>query len=150
MKHIRLFFLIVLSFVLQSKMSVLNVVPDLTAAVVYYYGINNGAAKGIYMGSVIGLIEDSIGGGIIGPNMLGKGMVGFLSPSISGGLLRWTPYTGMLLIFVLTVMDGFVVFLSKALFEATPATVLRLVFTLLMQGFVNSMIGIFLRPKNAD
>lgn len=150
MRHICLTVLILFSFILQSKVAVLGVSLNLTALAAYYCGISSGTTRGLFLGSLIGLLEDGAGGGIIGPNMLGKGMVGFFSSFISAGLFRWTPYIGMLAVFVLTAMDVSVVFLSKSAFGTTPAPLQRMFLVVLIQGLVNSMAGLFLRTKNAD
>lgn len=150
MKLIYISSLILISLILQSKVAIFGVSPNLTALITYYYGISNGTTKGLLAGSFIGLLEDSAGGGIIGPNILGKGMVGFFSSFISIGLLRWTPYIGALAIFVLTAIDGLAVFISKTIFGTAPASLVRLAATILISGLLNSAAGAFARPKNAD
>ncbi|GAB4415992.1 MAG: hypothetical protein OHK0032_12130 [Thermodesulfovibrionales bacterium] len=140
----------ILLLVLQTKITIFGIAPDLTAAVAYYLGINNGSNRGALLGSIIGIIEDSIGGGMLGPNLLGKGMVGFFSSFVSGRPFRWTPLLGMVSIFILTIADSFVVYLSRVVFETTPAPLSAAIPALLIQGLINSTIGAFLRPKNAD
>lgn len=140
----------ILAFVLQWKISIFGISPDLTATVVYYIGINSSSNRATLLGSIIGIIEDSLGGGMLGPNLLGKGMVGFFSPFVSGRPFRWTPLLGMVSIFILTVTDSLVVYLSKAIFETPPALPAAVIPTLIIQGLINLTIGAFLRPKNVD
>jgi cell shape-determining protein MreD len=151
------FFCIVLSliiaFIIHSQVSVFGVPPNITAAVAYYLGINRGAGKGTFFGSLIGIIEDSVTGSMLGPNLLGKGMVGFFSSFMSGTsgtLFRWTPLLGMIGIFILTAMDGLAVLLSRLMFETTPASLSNAILTLSIQGSLNLVLGIFLRPKNVE
>jgi rod shape-determining protein MreD len=135
---------------IQSQVSLFGVVPNLTAVVAYYLCIKGGAARGVALGSIIGIIEDSVGGSILGPNLLSKGMVGFLASFSSGSLFRWTPLLGMISIFVLTVMDGGVVYVSRSIFGTSPGPLSSGILTLLAQGLLNLGVGIFVKPQNVD
>jgi len=150
MKSFIIFLGVVLAFLLQTKISFLGVSPDLTAAVAYYFGITGGSTKGVLFGSLIGVIEDSVGGNILGPNLLGKGMVGFFSSFMSGSLFRWTPFLGVVSLVILTLTDGSIILLSRAIFDAMPTSMSSGIFTLFMQGLFNGIIGIFIRPRNVD
>ncbi|HUO77606.1 MAG TPA: hypothetical protein VMU21_08500 [Thermodesulfovibrionales bacterium] len=150
MKSFIIFLGVALAFLLQTKISFLGVSPDLTAAVAYYFGITGGSTKGVLFGSLIGVIEDSVGGNILGPNLLGKGMVGFFSSFMSGSLFRWTPFLGVVSLVILTLTDGSIILLSRAIFDAMPTSMSSGIFTLFMQGLFNGIIGIFIRPRNVD
>lgn len=150
MRHACFSLAVIIAFVLQTKVSIFGVSPALTVALAYYFGINNSSAKGLLFGSMIGMVEDSIAGSMIGPNLLGKGMVGFLSPYMFGRLFRWTPLFGMIGLFMLTIMDGLAVFLSHIMFKAVHVPTNKVIAMLLIQGLINSVFGIFLRPKNAE
>lgn len=141
---------VALAFIIQMKVSVFGVSPDLTAVVAYYFGIKEGPIRGIFFGSLIGIVEDSVGGMILGPNLLGKGLVGFFSSFMSGSLFRWTPLLGMVSLFVLTVMDGGVVVMSKTIFASSSSSPSNWVFAVVAQGLLNIVFGIFLRPRNVD
>ncbi len=150
MKAIYFLLGIFIAFVFQAKISLFGVSPDLTAVMAYYFGIKGGATKGILLGSFIGIIEDSVAGAMLGPNLLGKGMVGFFGSFMSGSLFRWTPLLGMISLFLLTIIDGVSVFLSKAIFETTPAPLSTAIFTLMAQGLLNLIMSIFIKPENVD
>jgi rod shape-determining protein MreD len=76
-----------MAFLIQTKISLLSVAPNITALLAYYAGIKYGQNKGVIFGLLIGSIEDSLSSPILGPNMLGKGLVGFSSSLfISGGM----------------------------------------------------------------
>lgn len=148
MKKALLVLLVFIAFLLESRTSVFGVSPNLTAAIVYYYGIRQGEAKGILFGSVIGLIGDSLSGGIIGPNILGKGLVGFFSSFMSGSFFRWTPLLGMIGISVLTALDGAVVFLARTFFEQMPTSASKAAAIILISAVINSFPGLCMRPQN--
>jgi rod shape-determining protein MreD len=141
---------IAFAFVIQAKVSLFGVSPDLTAVVAYYFGIRGGSTKGILGGSLVGIIEDSVEGIVLGPNLLGKGVVGFFSSFIAGSLFRWTPLLGMISLFVLTVIDGVLVVSSRSIFELAPSSMSRLALVLLGQGIINMFLGILIRPRNVD
>lgn len=150
MKPFFIFLGVMLAFLLQIKISILGISPDLTAAVAYYFGITGGSTKGVLFGSLIGAIEDSVGGSILGPNLLGKGLVGFFSSFMSGSPLRWTPLLGIVSLAILTLMDGSIILLSRAIFDAMPTSLSSGILTLLGQGLFNGVIAIFIRPRNVD
>ncbi|MGD0886413.1 MAG: rod shape-determining protein MreD [Thermodesulfovibrionales bacterium] len=150
MRNICIVLGIVLSLILQTKVSIFGIAPEPMVIAAYYVGINATARKGMLVGSLMGVIEDSAVGGMIGPNLLGKGLVGFFSSSLFGGVFRWTPLLGMLVVFSLTIMDGFIVFLSQTFYETPPAPWSKVILTIIIQGLVNAAIGGFIKPKNAE
>jgi len=77
-------------------------------------------------------------------------MVGFFSSSIAGGLFRWTPLLGVLIISALTMLDGFVVFLARMFYETVPLPPHRVFLTVVVQTLINALPGIFIKPEHAD
>lgn len=150
MKAVWISVCVVAALVIKSQISLFGVTPNMTAVAAYYLGIKSGASRGLVFGSIIGIIEDSLGGNMLGPNLLGKGMVGFLASFSAGNLFRWTPLLGMITIFVLTVMDGAVGFISRNIFGTSPGPLSTGMLTLLVQGLLNLGIGIFIKPRNVD
>lgn len=148
MRKIILLLLIFSAFLLESRISIFGAQPDLAAAIAYYFGLKNGETKGMLFGSFIGLIGDSLSGGILGPNILGKGMVGFLSAFMSGSFFRWTPVLGVIGISLLTALNGIIVFLSKTLFEHMPTSIPSAISIIFTAALINSLFGIFMRPQN--
>ncbi|MDP1758287.1 MAG: hypothetical protein Q8K77_00640 [Thermodesulfovibrionales bacterium] len=152
MRKIILLLIIFSAFLLESRISIFGAHPDLAAAIAYYFGLKNGETKGLLFGSFIGLIGDSLSGGILGPNILGKGMVGFLSASMSsasgGSFFRWTPVLGVIGISLLTALNGIIVFLSKTLFEHMPTSIPSAMSIIFTAALINSLLGIFMRPQN--
>lgn len=140
-----------IALLLQVKISLLSVAPNMTAILAYYAGIKYGQNKGLIFGLLIGAIEDSLSSPILGPNMLGKGLAGFLSSFfISGGVFVWTPLLGMLGIALLTVMDNSVVFLSLSIFDKPPTNPATALYITIMQTLLNSAAGMFIKPAHAD
>lgn len=150
MKSACLLIAVVISLVVQARVSLFGVSPALTVAVVYYIGVRHGSLKGILLGSLVGLVEDSISGCLLGPNILAKGFVGYSASFVSLSLFRWTPLLGMTGIFVLTIIDGIIVLLFKALYETAPAVFYGTIPAIFFRGLMNSIFGVFIKPKNAD
>lgn len=151
MKYLWWALIIFLAFILQGSISILAVSPNLSALVVYFIGIRHGRTRGLVSGALIGALEDSLSSGMIGPNMLAKGLVGFLSASfISGNFLIWTPLSGTIAAALLTFADNAVVFLSLALFDKLPTHPSAALFATTMQSLMNAPAGFFMRPKNVD
>ncbi|HTR45178.1 MAG TPA: hypothetical protein VMH06_05655 [Thermodesulfovibrionales bacterium] len=138
------------ALVLQTTVTFYGLSPALTTLVAYYVGISSGAAKGTLFGSLLGMVEDSISGGMIGPNLLGKGMVGLFSSFLSGGPFRWSPLLGTLALFILTVLEGVLVFIVKGVYEALPAPPARAALILALQGALNACAGVLIKPGGAE
>lgn len=148
MKKILFILIIFAAFLLESRITIFGAPPNFTLAVVYYYGFNKGETKGLLFGALIGLIADSLVGSIIGPNLLSKGIVGFLSAFIPSLFLRWTSLLGMISISIMTILDGLIVFSSRSLFQTMPTTIPKAMFIILIAALINSFIGVFVRPKD--
>ncbi|MEW6109995.1 MAG: hypothetical protein AB1632_12630 [Nitrospirota bacterium] len=143
--------LIILALVFQGRLSILGIYPDLTALMAYYAGIRYGETKGLLVGSLIGATQDIVSLYILGPNLLAKGAIGFLSAIfITGGIFRWTYLLGIIAVVIFTLIDNSIVFLSRSLFDKIPAPLSTALFIAIMQSILNAPAGIFIRPKHAD
>lgn len=148
MKKALFFGIIFLALLLESRITVFGAPPNLTAAIAYYFGLKNGETKGILFGSLIGLLEDGLSGNILGPNLIGKGLVGFFASFMSGNFFRWTPLLGIIGIFFLTALDGITVFLSRTAFEVMPTSILSATSNIIISAIMNSFLGIFIKPRD--
>lgn len=147
MKYLFWIIILFLAFVIQGSISLFDVTPNLTAVLACYAGIHRGEVKGMLLGSLIGIVEDSFSGAFLGPNLLGKSLIGYLSSFIYHRLFIWTPLLGIFSICILTLTDGLVVFLSKSVFDRMPAGVGAATFVILMQSIFNAPFGILMRKK---
>lgn len=151
MKYIYWAIITILSFVIQGQVSVFGISPDMTALLAYYAGIRHGETKGMFIGVLIGLLQDISSPSIIGPNLLAKGMIGFFSSLfISGGIFRWTPLFGVIALCLLTVLDNAVVFWSTSVFDSAQTTLSSFAYIAVMQALLNACAGIFIRPKHEE
>jgi rod shape-determining protein MreD len=140
-----------LALIIQSRLSLLGVSPNLTVLLAYFAGIRYGKTKGLFIGALIGAIEDSVSSSLLGPHMLSKGIVGYAASfMISGGFFRWTPVLGMILLSVLTLTDNAIGFISRTLFDKMPDALSTMFFISIMQSLLNAPAGIFLRPSDEE
>jgi rod shape-determining protein MreD len=135
-----------LCFVLESRIQVLGIRPDLTVLPVCYVGLRQGPLKGALFGALIGAIADSLSGHLLGPNMLSKGTAGILASVVTGGFLRWSPPLGVLSLFVITWADGILSLAALSFFAKTYGGTSDAAREMLGQATVNGVIGAFLRP----
>jgi rod shape-determining protein MreD len=138
--------LVVLAFLVESRVTVYGARLNITVLFAYYVGLRHGALRGTAFGAVLGLLADSIAGNILGPNMLAMGTVGYLAPFFTRGVFTWTPFLGFLAVLVLTVIGGIISFASMTVFAHQPAVFPVAFSAMLIQGIVNSLAGPFLRP----
>lgn len=140
-----------LAFVLQANISVLSIAPNVTVMLAYYAGIKYGETRGMIAGLIIGGIQDILSSPIIGPNMLGKALVGFFSSFfLSGGFFIWTPLLGMLGASLLTLVDNAAVFCALGIFDKIPTSPSAAALHSIMQSILNAAAGIFIRPPHED
>jgi rod shape-determining protein MreD len=140
--------LTVLCFVLETKLELFGIRPSLIVLPAYYVGLRYGPLKGCLVGALIGAIADSLAGHLLGPNMLALGTVGLLASVLTGGFLRWTPLLGVVGLFVITWANGIISFAALSAFAESPTGLSQAALTLLVQGTINAIAGVFIRPSD--
>lgn len=140
--------IILLTFLLQGSVTFINVKLNLTVILVCYVGMKNGELKGMLFGTLVGIIEDSLSGFFLGPNILSKGLIGYLSFSLYRKLFIWTPLLGVINIFSLTFIDSSIGFLLRSVFDKIPVNFSTALYIIVIHSMVNSPLGIFLKPKD--
>jgi rod shape-determining protein MreD len=151
MKYILWGLIIFLAFFLQARISVLGIPPNLTVVLAYYAGIKYGEKGGLFLGVLIGALEDGLSSSIVGPNLLAKGLIGYSSAFfITGRFFRWTPFLGMMALSFLSIVDNSVVFISRTIFDKMPAAPSAALLMTVMQSVLNSLAGMVIRPRHVD
>jgi len=79
---------------------------DLVLIVVVYVAIKSGPVTGLLAGTVAGLIQDSLGPGIVGIGGLAKTIVGFLSGVLGTQFIVTAPLPRFLLVIVATALHA--------------------------------------------
>lgn len=142
--------IIFLTFILQASFSLFDVTPNLTVILAFYAGIRKGEVRGLLIGALIGIIEDSLSGAFLGPNLLSKGLVGYFSSLMYSRYFIWTPLLGIISIMAFTLIDSFLVFASRSIFERMPGTPGSAVFIFLIQAFMNALSGLLIKPAKKE
>jgi rod shape-determining protein MreD len=139
--------ILLFALILQGSISFFDISPNLTVILACYAGIRKREVKGMLIGSVIGMIEDSLSGAFLGPHLLSKGLIGYLSSLTYSRFFIWTPLLGVITMSVLTFIDGLIIFASRSVFDRMPASFLVALFMILIQSLLNAPFGFILRPK---
>jgi rod shape-determining protein MreD len=83
-----------------------NTPIDLVLIVVIYVAIKSGPATGVLAGTVAGLIQDALAGGILGIGGLAKTMVAFLSGVLGTQFIVTAPLPRFLLLLMATALHA--------------------------------------------
>jgi rod shape-determining protein MreD len=150
MRKLLLIALVALAFVLESRLSLMGVRPNLTVLFAYAIGLRYGSSKGLLTGTALGMVADSLSGGIMGPGLLGKATAGYLAGFLRGGMFIWTPLLGFMGVLALTIADGAISYTSTAIFAEPPTDISNALIIILLQGMINSAAGLVLRPGHED
>jgi rod shape-determining protein MreD len=137
-----------LCLVLETRVELMGVRPSLIVLPVYYVGLRHSPLRGCLVGALIGAISDSLAGHLLGPNMLAMGTVGIMASMLTGGFLRWTPLLGVIALFVITFLQGIISYGALAAFAEPPATMYIAATALLVQGAINAIAGVFIKPAD--
>ena len=112
--------IVFLTIIIQASISIFDITLNLTVVLAFYAGIKYGDIKGMFIGAFIGMIEDSLSGTILGPNLLSKGLVGYTSSFLYSRFFMWTPLLGVISISLFTFADSFMVFILRSIFTRMP------------------------------
>jgi rod shape-determining protein MreD len=83
--------------------------PDLVLVLVCFYSAGNKQIHNVAYGAMTGLLLDTAGGFMLGPNILSKVLVASLSRTVRDNLFHWNIIISTSLIAVFAVMDILIV-----------------------------------------
>lgn len=90
--------------------------PDLVIVLVCCYSLKYGYAKGAAYGALTGLIIDTMGGFILGPNIISKSLAAFLIRMVRSRIFQWNMFVNTIMIALLAVIDILIVYLCHEIF----------------------------------
>lgn len=155
----------ILALLLQPKLSLFEYPLNFSVAVVYAFGIKKamqhssatGSAnvsaeiRATIFGAAVGLIEDCMTGSMIGPNILSKGLTGFISSFVFRDIFfLWESSLGGIVLCLLTMADGIVVVGSRLLFSNTVIGGRAVVELIIIQAIMNIPLGLLVKPGQKD
>lgn len=119
MRALGIIILLILVFSLQTTVLRLieigGVRPDLITIAIVFIGYHFPRGNSILAGGLLGLAQDALSGGIIGMNMLSKGLIGFCVVFLKESIILENFFSQFFLIAGATVLEGLAFqFLSDA------------------------------------
>jgi hypothetical protein len=155
-----------LAFLVQTHLSLFSIPLNLSILVVYAFALRHlptGAfrmqyalqvgpeLKSTIFGAAVGLFEDVLAGGIIGPQLFSKGTVAFVTAlTFNDILFRWTPLLGICAISVLHFLDGAIGMGLRMLFTHLSVGWENTLYSFAVQVLVTLPFGVLIRPLNPD
>jgi rod shape-determining protein MreD len=143
-KVVRMLGAIVVALLLQTMLARLGVqgrlAVDLVLVVVAYIGLTSGPVLGIVAGTIGGLAQDSLTGGIVGIGGLAKTVVGFVTGVIGAQFIVSQALVRFLVFFGATVVHAAVVLGLGLLLGLSPGA--RPLVKIAAQGAGNALVGI--------
>ncbi len=130
----------------QGSIRAFGTIPDITILMVYAYGIRNGELPGMTFGAAAGLLLDISSGNLIGPNLLGKAIAGFISGSLRRRVFQWNMLLNFILITAITAVDSTVVYLCLINFLNFPASFYTFINPIAFQSILTGALGFLISP----
>ncbi len=97
--------------------------PDFVIVLVCCYSLKYGYAKGAAYGALTGLIIDTMGGFILGPNIISKSFAVFIIMIVRGKIFQWSMFANTIMVALLVIVDILIVYLCHEIFlEGSFAT----------------------------
>ena len=94
------------------------------------------------------LLEYSLTGILLGPNLLSKGLIGYFASFMYNRFFLWTPVLGIMSIFVFTLADGLIGYITRSIFAKSPVDLSTALLVTSLQAMLNAPLGLFIKPKN--
>jgi rod shape-determining protein MreD len=118
-----------------------NVLPDLPLIVVVLLALRRGPEFGCLAGFAAGLVQDAVGGGLIGVQALTKALAGFAVGTVAGELRVTQPLVQVPGLALLTIVEGLLRYgLLKLFHFGVPFGDLML-YVVLPQALYNGFLG---------
>ncbi len=121
--------------------------PDIVLVLVCLYTLKYGQGKGVALGAIAGLLIDTANGFILGPNILSKAMLAFLTGTIKDNLFQWNAFINALVVTILSIADIFLIFISLEVFSKASffnrsweSSVLQVIYTLIVSIIIYPLL----------
>lgn len=112
--------------------------PDIVMVLICIYTLNYGLGKGVALGAIAGLLIDTANGSMLGPNILSKAMLAFLTGAIKDNLYQWNAFINALVVALLSIVDIFLIFVSLEVFSKASflnrsweSSIMQVIYTLI-------------------
>lgn len=118
-----------------------DVTPDIPLVLTVLLGLRRGPEAGCLSGFALGLIQDTVGGGIVGTQALTKAVIGFVAGLLARRLVASSPLVQVLGLVVLTVVEGLARYGLLQLFHFLAPFGDLMLLVVLPQALYNGFLG---------
>ncbi|TAN45714.1 MAG: hypothetical protein EPN22_01615 [Nitrospirae bacterium] len=150
-------------FLVHTQLSSFAGLFNLSVVLVYYFGVESLSrisSKKFFpvrielesagFGASIGLVEDALSGGIIGPAILSRGLIGFVTPFVYTEIVfRWTPIWAGALLVLFTFCDGWIIAGARSVFSETVINNAQVLRVVAFQCLVSLPFALLIKPLSA-
>jgi rod shape-determining protein MreD len=136
-----LFITLALQGTISNSLNIKGIKPDLLLIICYGIGLYKGEVKGLILGGFIGLLTDASTSHLLGPNLLSKATVGFLSGLLRKRVFMVTVGVNLLFILSLSMLDGWLNYLIITIFLRTSSCWDVFQGIILPQSLYSSIVG---------
>ncbi|MES0335262.1 MAG: rod shape-determining protein MreD [Candidatus Magnetobacterium sp. LHC-1] len=143
-----LWLLLVISAIVVDESYFFEYRFNFTLLVVFYLGVKWNISSAFLWAFVVGLVLDSISMRLIGPNILSKATVVFLTHFFKTGIFNLASMLGAILCFFFTIIDAGIVYTSLSLFDVRPTQPVTAFNLILFQAITNSIMAYFLFDRD--
>ncbi|MBF0343121.1 MAG: rod shape-determining protein MreD [Nitrospirae bacterium] len=143
-----LWLLVVMCALVLDESSFFDYRFNFTTLLVFYIGVQWPISRAFLWAFMIGLVLDSLSLRLIGPHILSKVIVVFLTYFFKTGIFNLASLLSAILCFVFTIIDGIVVYISLSLFDVRPTPPAAAINLITFQAVVNSIMAYYLFEKN--
>ncbi len=119
--------------------------PDLVLVLVFFYSLRYGRAKGTAYGALTGLLIDTAGGFILGPNIISKSLAGYFAASVRQRIFQWNIGINTAVIALFSVIDILLVYICLETF-ANISFANMSVKTLIIQAMYTIVVSMISYP----
>ena len=121
-----------------------NVVPDLILIAAVYSGIHLKKSRGIWLAALIGFFQDCLSGGLLGVNLLSKGLAGLFFYVIKDKIIVQGIIPIGFFMFAASLVDGMIYFVSMTSLLGGQIEGNFLFSSIILFGVCNAVIAPFL------
>lgn len=136
-----LLFTLALQGTITEGFNIKGIKPDFLLIVSYGIGLYKGEVKGLILGGFIGLLADASTSYLLGPNLLSKATVGFLSGFLRKKVFMITVGVNLIFILALSMLDGGINYLIITIFLQTSSCWDVFQAIILPQALYSSIVG---------
>jgi rod shape-determining protein MreD len=136
---------LVFQTVFGNLLSIGKVKPDLILIVIIFFSFKKNQVESSILSFACGIAQDSLSGGMLGINAFIKTVIGLIT-SIIKKTYTENPVSIMVSLFLFTILQNFLIFLLKSIFEATSPSFFIMTRIAPFEAIYNMILGVLLFP----